>query len=386
MRNSIDGTRSRDGRPIVTEFDVASAYELKQALFADVGDGLNGITTLITEPTGPMTTLPFNVLVDDKGSVDAFNIVALKNSRDYTKVRFLVRDRRIDSAVSPRSFLISRTVSPSRAPQPYLGLGNHAVPNATQLADLPSRGAFKGQCAAQADLLRSGFGSLRPVGSAEIAAAQAAFGQGADSVQGAAFTDLAVDDGAGLGGRLRNYAVLHFATHGLKESELDCESPPALVTSIADAPGSDGLLSFEEIAGLTLDANLVALSACNTAASTSSARTARSGFRNEIGQAATLNGLARAFMVAGTRAVLTTHWAIPDQIRLRSGGTVEASTRLISQMFTAGRSGPMGDALRQAQVGMINNVDTSHPYYWGAFMLVGDGARSMVSGSGGSGR
>jgi hypothetical protein len=386
VRTSIDGTRAADGRTIVLVFDVAAALQLKSALFGGAGTALDGVTTLITEPSGPMTTLPFGVLVEDQASVDAFAASVKKNSRDYTGVRFLVRDRRIDSAVSPRSFLISRSVTPSRASQPYIGLGNHQVPGNSQLTDLPSRGAFRGQCAAQGDMLRAGFASLRPVGAAEIAAAQAAFGAGAEAVEGADFTDDKVDDRAGLGGRLRNFAVLHFATHGLKESELECDSPPALVTSIGATADSDGLLSFEEIASLSLDANLVALSACNTAAQTTIARTNRSGFRNEMGQAATLNGLARAFMVAGTRAVLTTHWAIPDSFRSRDGRTIEASTRLISQMFSVGRTGPMGDALRQAQVGMINNIDTSHPYYWGAFMLVGDGARPMLSSTGGNGR
>ncbi|MEI6486848.1 MAG: CHAT domain-containing protein [Sphingomonadales bacterium] len=386
VRSSIDGTHASDGRTLVLVFDVAAAHDLKAALLDGAGTALDGVTTLITEPSGAMTQLPFGVLVADQASVDAFAASVKKNSRDYTGVRFLLRDRRIDSAVSPRSFMISRSVAPSRATQPYIGLGNHQIPNAGELAALPTRGAFRGQCAAQADMLRAGFASLRPVGAAEIAAAQAAFGAGADAVEGAAFTDTQVDDKAGLGAKLRNYAVLHFATHGLKEGELDCDSPPALVTSIADTGDSDGLLSFEEIANLSLDANLVALSACNTAASTSSARTNQSGFRNEIGQAATLNGLARAFMVAGTRAVLATHWAIPDSFRARDGRTVEASTRLISQMFSLGRTGAMGDALRQAQMGMINNIDTSHPYYWGAFMLVGDGARPMLSNGSGTGQ
>jgi CHAT domain-containing protein len=386
VRKSIDGTRAPDGRPIVLVFDVASAFKLKQALLGGAGSALDGVATLITEPTGPMTQLPFGVLVEDQSSVDAFAESVKVNSRDYTKVRFLASSRRIDSAVSPRSFLISRQVAASRAPQPYLGLGNHTQPSATLLATLPDRGAFRGQCAARAANLREAFASLRPVGSAEIAAAQGAMGAGAEAVERGAFTDAVLDDPKALGGRLRNFAVLHFATHGLKEGELDCDSPPALVTSIADTPDSDGLLSFEEIAGMSLDANLVALSACNTAASTSSARAGQSGFRNEVGQAATLNGLARAFMVAGSRAVLTTHWAIPDSFRTRDGRTIEASTRLISRMFAGGAATPMGDALRQAQVTMINNPDTSHPYYWGAFMLVGDGARPMLTPQSGSGR
>ncbi|GGI68259.1 hypothetical protein GCM10007973_01700 [Polymorphobacter multimanifer] len=378
VRRSIDGTLARDGRTIVLVFDVEGAHKLKEAIFGGAGPALDGVTTLITEPNGPMTQLPYAVLVEDEASVAAFDDSVKRNSRDYTKVRFLVRDRRIDSAVSPRSFLISRTLAASRASQPYLGLGNHAVPQQAALADLPQRGAFRGQCAARGDTLRAGFAALRPVGAAEIMAAREAMGVGAESVEKGAFTDVRLGDETTLGGTLKNFAVLHFATHGLKENELDCDSPPALVTSIAEDEASDGLLSFEEIAGLSLDANLVVLSACNTAASASSARARQSGFRSELGQAATLNGLARAFLVAGSRAVLTTHWAIPDSFRAQDGRTIEASTRLISQMFQAGRTGSMGGALRQAQMGMMSGIDTSHPYYWGAFMLVGDGARPML--------
>ncbi len=378
VRQSIDGTLARDGRTIVLVFDVEGAHKLKQALFDGAGSALAGVTTLITEPNGPMTQLPYSVLVEDDASVAAFADSVKINSRDYTNVRFLVRDRRIDSAVSPRSFLISRTLAASRAPQPYLGLGNHAVPQQAALTALPQRGAFRGQCAARGEMLQAGFAALRPVGAAEIAAARQAMGVGAESVEKAAFTDVQLGDAEALGGTLKNFAVLHFATHGLKENELDCDSPPALVTSIADNEASDGLLSFEEIAGLSLDANLVVLSACNTAASASTARTRQTGFRSELGQAATLNGLARAFLVAGSRAVLTTHWAIPDSFRARDGRVIEASTRLISQMFQAGQSGPMGGALREAQVGMMSGIDTSHPYFWGAFMLVGDGARPML--------
>lgn len=386
VRTSIDGTRSGDGRTIVLVFDVAGAHQLHQALLGGAGDWLADVRTLITEPTGPMTQLPYGVLVEDKASVDAFEQSVRRNSRDYTAVAFLVRGRRVDSAVSPRSFLVSRQVTASRAPLPYIGFGNHAPPSEAALAALPQRGAFQGQCVARADALRAGFASLRPVGAAELAAARTAMGQGAEVVEQAAFTDTRIDDPRGLGDRLRRFAVLHFATHGLKEGELECDSPPALVTSIDSDARSDGLLSFEEIAGLSLDANLVALSACNTAASASTSLASQTGFRNEMGQAATLNGLARAFLVAGSRAVLTTHWAIPDSFRSRDGRTIEASTRLIAGMFAAARMAPMGDALRQAQVGMLGTVDTSHPYYWGAFMLVGDGARPMLGQPGGSGR
>ena len=379
VRASIDGNIAADGRVVPLVFDVESGFALHEALLGPGRNLLAGVTTLITEPTGAMTQLPFGVLVVDKASVDSFAISVMKNSRDYSQVKFLASAVDLDTTVSPRSFLVARTQKASRATLPYIGFGFHAVPTAAQLLIVPDRGAFAGRCATRADALREGFASLRPIGSKELAAAAAVMGPGSKLVEGSDFTDAALTAHGTSGTGYRDFAVIHFATHGLKEGELDCDSPPALVTSIADSPSSDGLLSFEEIANLGLDANLVVLSACNTAAETTASRASGSGFRARAGQAQTLNGLVRAFLVAGSRAVLTTHWAIPDGFKTRDGRQIPASTRLIETLFTAGATGSMGDALRTAQSQMINNPDTSHPYYWGAFALVGDGARSMLT-------
>ena len=379
VRGSIDGNIAPDGRVVPLVFDVPGAFKLYEALFGPGRSLLDGTTTLVTEPTGAMTQLPFGVLVVDQASVDAFAVSVMKNSRDYSKVRFLASTADLTTTVSPRSFLVARTQTASRAHRPYLGFGYHAVPDAAELAAVPNRGAFAGRCAARADALRQGFASLKPIGQKELAAAAAVMGPGSKLVEGADFSDAALDSAGKSGAGYRDFAVIHFATHGLKEGELDCDSPPALVTSIADDPSSDGLLSFEEIANLDLDANLVVLSACNTAAETTASRASGSGIRVRPGQAQTLNGLVRAFLVAGSRAVLTTHWAIPDGFKTRDGRQVPASTQLIGTLFKTGATESIGDALRTAQVQMITNPDTSHPYYWGAFALVGDGARSMLA-------
>ena len=379
VRSSIDGNIAADGRVVPLVFDIPSAYKLYATLFEPGHDLLAGTTSLVTEPTGAMTQLPFGVLVVDQASVDAFAISVMKNSRDYSHVRFLASTADLTTTVSPRSFLVARTQKPSRAHRPYLGFGYHAVPDAAELAAVPNRGAFAGRCMARAAALREGFASLKPIGLKELAAAAAVMGPGSKLVEGRDFSDSALDAAGTTGSGYRDFAVVHFATHGLKEGELDCDSPPALVTSIADDPSSDGLLSFEEIANMGFDANLVVLSACNTAAETTASRASGSGIRIRLGQAQTLNGLVRAFLVAGSRAVLTTHWAIPDGFKTRDGRQVAASTQLIETLFKTGATESIGDSLRTAQVQMITNPDTSHPYYWGAFALVGDGARSMLA-------
>jgi CHAT domain-containing protein/tetratricopeptide (TPR) repeat protein len=379
IRSSIDGNTAPDGRVIPLVFDVPGAFKLHEALLGPGRDLLAGTTTLITEPTGAMTQLPFGVLVADQASVDAFAVSVMKNSRDYSQVKFLASTVDLDTTVSPRSFLVARTQKASRAHLPYLGFGFHAVPDAAELAAVPNRGSFAGRCAARADALRQGFASLRPIGAKELAAAAAVMGPGSMLVEGADFSDSALTATNATTKAYRDFKVIHFATHGLKEGELGCDSPPALVTSISDSPTSDGLLSFEEIANLGLDANLVVLSACNTAAETTASRASGSGIRVRQGQAQTLNGLVRAFLVAGSRAVLTTHWAIPDSFKTRDGRQIPASTQLVETLFKSGATESIGDSLRTAQAQMIHNPETSHPYYWGAFALVGDGARSMLA-------
>ena len=377
VRSSIDGNTLADGRVVTLGFNVDAAHQLYKAVLGPAEEMLSDVSNLITEPSGSLTQLPLGVLVSDQASVDWFKANVKKNSRDYTQINFLARRADISTTVSPRAFLVARSQTASRAKLPYIGFGSHTPPVGNALAELPQRGALGGRCAAKAGQLRAAFGALKPIGARELEAASAVLGEGSVVVTGAAFTDAAIDAKRDY----RDYAVVHFATHGLKDGELDCDSPPALVTSVEASGSSDGLLSFEEIANLQFDANLVVLSACNTAAeATASRSSAGAGFRSgQAGQGATLNGLVRAFLVAGSRTVLTTHWAIPDTFRSREGQEIAASTRLIEGVFRAGATESIGKSLRDAQSSMIGRIETSHPYYWGAFSIVGDGTKSMLA-------
>jgi CHAT domain-containing protein len=179
-----------------------------------------------------------------------------------------------------------------------------------------------------------------------------------------AFTDTAVKARTDLD----QFQVLHFATHGLTEGQWGCaKSPPALVTSLGSGD-SDAILSFGEIAKLRLDANLVVLSACDTAAGVTSAA-GRAAGQEEAG--ATLEGLVRAFLAANARAVLSTYWPISN------AGQSEA---LIEDFYGAARTGTIGEALRVAQTRLMADPASSHPVYWGAFFVVGDAQKSLLSG------
>ena len=131
---------------------------------------------------------------------------------------------------------------------------------------------------------------------------------------------------------------------------------------------SDGLLTFREIYDLRLDADLVVLSACDTAGKATVAATREAGVTSGGGDA--LDGLVRAFIGAGGRSVLASHWPAPDSFK--------ATERLIGGLFDAKAGTSAAEALRIAQNKLMDEADTSHPYYWAGFALIGDGDRPVL--------
>jgi CHAT domain-containing protein len=161
---------------------------------------------------------------------------------------------------------------------------------------------------------------------------------------------------------LDRYRVVHFATHGLLAGEVQqlvsVGAEPALVLTPPDVASEvdDGLLTASEIAMLKLNADWVILSACNTAAGNSADSEA-------------LSGLARAFLYAGARTLLVSHWGVD------SAATVKLITKAFAELATnpsIGRS----EAMRRSMLALINDEDPSgaHPTYWAPMVVVGEGA------------
>ena len=144
-----------------------------------------------------------------------------------------------------------------------------------------------------------------------------------------------------------------------------------LVTSLGGL-GSVALLSFSDIAKLKLDANLVVLSACETASQISQASARAAGQGQESSGNASLEGLVRAVLAANARAVLATYWPISN---------AGESEQLISAFYGAARKGTIGEALKVAQTQLIANPASSHPFFWGAFFLVGDAQKPLLTGA-----
>lgn len=354
LRNSI--VRMENGTPVVDPFDIRAARDLFKTLLGPVEAQLPAISHLVFEPDGPLLQLPPYLLVMDDASVTAYE-KRLKRAGadefDFTGTKWLGRDRAMSIAVSPRAFADVRTIAKSRGSKAYLGLGQNEK-------------AFSRPVLAAADECDWPIETWQnPISGAELELANSIVGRRG----GAVLTDAAFSDTALAGASdLNQYRILHFATHGLVTAPRpQCPARPALVTSFGGG-NSDGLLSFREVFDLKLDADLVILSACDTAGMATAAATREAGITTGGNYA--LDGLVRAFVGAGARSVLASHWPVPDDF--------DATNRLIGGLFRAKPGVAMADALRATQRGLMDDADTSHPFYWAAFVILGDGQKSLV--------
>jgi CHAT domain-containing protein/tetratricopeptide (TPR) repeat protein len=151
--------------------------------------------------------------------------------------------------------------------------------------------------------------------------------------------------------RLAQYRIVHFATHGLINSEFPELS--GLVFSLVDERGhpQDGFLRAHEIYNLKLGADLVVLSGCRTA------------LGKEV-KGEGLLSLTRGFMYAGAPRVVASLWRVPDK------ATAELMNRFYHGLLVEGMT--PAAALRAAQVACWKERRLAAPYYWAAFVLQGE--------------
>ncbi len=150
---------------------------------------------------------------------------------------------------------------------------------------------------------------------------------------------------------IAQYRIVHFATHGL----LDSERPElsGLVLSLVDPSGrpQNGFLELEDIYNLRLNADLVVLSACET------------GLGKDI-KGEGLLGLTRGFMDAGAPRVVASLWNVDDV------ATAELMKRFYKFMLQLNQS--PAAALRAAQLEISRQPRWADPYYWAGFTLQGE--------------
>ncbi len=156
---------------------------------------------------------------------------------------------------------------------------------------------------------------------------------------------------------LESTRYVMFSTHGLLGGDFSAVAEPALALSMVGNPAElDGFLTMSEVLGLRMNADLVVLSACNTAGEPGAAEGGE-GFA----------GLARSFMYAGTRSLLVSHWPVASK----------ATVLLITAFFEElGAGHDKAEALRRAKARLRaaggDLAYLAHPFFWAPFVVVGE--------------
>jgi CHAT domain-containing protein/Tfp pilus assembly protein PilF len=339
-------------------FDVSAAHELYKKIFAPAEPFLKGVHHVFVVNDGALQSLPLGILVSKKPRGE------YREFAEYRLVSWLAQKYAFTTLPSVSSLRALRTFSQRvTAKGPFMGFGDPLLkghPGATRgilVSAMYKRTTISGLSVADVNQVRR-LGAL-PETADELRVLALAAGGGEDNLflrANATETNVKKLD-------LSQSRIIAFATHGLIAGELK-NAEPALVLTPPKTPSKedDGLLTASEIAQLKLNADMVILSACNTAA----------GDGSEGAEG--LSGLAKAFFYAGSRSLLVSHWPVDT----------EAATRLTTEMMRQladddppGRS----EALRRSMLALMKDNDNphfAHPLYWAPFVVVGEGGKYAV--------
>ena len=330
-------------------FNRSLAYELYQSLLAPLDAVIRDKSNLFIVATGPLTSMPFSILVTEppaggaKGDSDP---VPLRNTS------WLIKRQALTTLPSVSSLRALRVYADKRiGNEAFAGFGDPVFDAAAEerrrVRNL-SR-FFRGD-QPKLEMLRT-LPRLRATGDEVRAMAR---------ILGAPESDVYLRERATeaqIKSRdLSRKRIIEIATHGLVAGDLDYAEPGLALSPPGSATDlDDGYLASSEAARLNLHADLVILSACDTAA-------------GEVPGANGLSGLARSFILAGTKSLLASHWPVDDRAAmLLTTRTVEAMQR----DPTRGRA----EALRQAMLSVMNEPGDplyAHPAAWAPFVLIGE--------------
>ena len=345
----LRGAFTPDAQGQLPKFDVALSHELFKRLLGPGQQHLKTLKALVITTNGALQSLPFNLLVAaPPPKIDEYT--------DYKKVEWLAKWFAMSYVPAPQSLvLLRKQAAQSKAPNAYVGFGGFqplSVGAASQLvAASRARSISPGQrCDTDARELASL--PVLPLAEGEVQLTAKQLGVGPTGTRlGRAFSKSAV-----LKGKLEQYRIIHLAAHALLPSELRCLQQPVILTGTGTGP--EAMITAADLAAIRLDANMVVLSACNTAGPDG----------KSAGEA--FSGLARAFFTAGTRGLMASHWSVADE---------STTLMMINVLAAVGKGRSAADVLRAAQLEMLEGAgkgqdpaDWAHPFFWAPFVFAGN--------------
>jgi len=321
-------------------WDPSVAHRLYSRLFKPLEYFLVGKKTVVIIPHGPLAGLPFEILADSPAHAGKrFWSAADRPSHLVEKYAF---------CYEPSLSALSQVRTKKRTKQPgwtLVAFGDAIYSDASKSRELnPGSEKLMSSMNLNADATRREELRALPGARKEISEIVKIMSGPHQVYLGEQATESLFKKAD-----LSRYAYLHLATHG---ALLGCkrQQQPAIIFSLYGDKENDGFLQLGEAFGLRLNSDLVVLSSCLTPS------------KGVTAEGYGLMGLARAFLFAGTDSVILSAWQAND----------DSTPRLFIEMYRNLKDGSKAEALRQAKLTLLKNSSTSHPYYWGPFVLVGD--------------
>jgi CHAT domain-containing protein/tetratricopeptide (TPR) repeat protein len=315
-----------------------AARELYELLLRPAQEELDGRETVCIVPSGQLWELPFQALLSqpDRYFLEdhaLFYAPSLSVLREMQKKR--LRPLHDATAQANNPHLVKTGLSEASQAQALLALGNPSLS-----ADMVSRS----KSAAREFSL-----SALPEAEREVKALGEIYGTlNSKILTGAAAREETVKSEAA------KYPILHFATHATLDNAAPLYSHLLLASSSAQ---EDGFLEARELMKLELHADLVVLSACETA-------------RGSVRSGEGLIGMSWALFIAGTSTTVASQWAVD------SAGTARLMVefhRLLQQQKRGTARMSKAEALRRAARQLMADPKYRHPFFWSGFVVVGDG-------------
>jgi CHAT domain-containing protein len=314
--------------------DVITARQLYDMLIRALPAEANRDNIIIV-PDGVLHLLPFDILRDSTGA-----LLLQTRTISYVPAATVLHVLRSEMTLTIRRY-------------GFLGVGDPPYQNQGRVsAKLEKPTGFQRRLERD---LSDAFGvSLYdlPATREEVLAASKAIGQNSVTLLGSNATETAFKAQP-----LADFRILHIAAHGFVDTQFPERS--GLILGVDPSSHDDGLLQVREIMRLRFNADLVTLSACNT------------GVGKIEGEEGVTN-LVEAFLVSGAKTVVASLWSADDMY----------TGKLMERFYTYIAQGqPKAAALRQAKLDLLaSDGGRVSPYYWGAFVLVGEGGTAIPLG------
>ena len=343
------------------EFPFDASSELYDLLIKPFENQLSNVDRLVISPDVSLSNIPFSILTKDLGVEQSdTNNTDQQTTRGIESIRsvgigslvqtdWLINNYAIATVPSVYSYIeLEREKNKQDAVlESFAGIGNPILSGSNSVM---TRGGMFGDQDIRGNVSKS-LSNLAPLPETENELYEiASMFTTSKILVGKDATEVNVRNTD-----LSKFDVIAFATHALVSNEIDRLFEPSLVLTPIQENNSenDGLLTASEVSELDMDAEIVLLSACNTASSF--------GESNSQG----LSGLANSFFNAGAKSLLVSYWSVISE------SAVDVTTRIFKPSNN-GRS--YAHKHRNAVLDLLQNSKDAyklHPSYWAPFSVIG---------------